>query len=312
MDTNIPIDNQRYKVATSFLKVLLFLLVLWYAGNALYNSFLLVDWSYVRFHFTLFILGGLVLSGTCLAGTIAYRNIYHAIGSKLSFSKSFVLLTVPPVGKYLPGKVLAIAGHAAIAKSFGVSLKASGTAIILIMAIGLSAATLLGTILVSMTSYLGVDIGVLYPYLYAVIISVIFFHPRIFLPVLNFLLRLIKQSPIKVDLSFIRIIFFFFSLLLQTGLYISGTVLMAFGLLAIPTSFFPAVVGASCLANVAGFLALFAPAGIGVREGILLFMLTPTLGAGTASILVLLIRLFQTAADFILAGIGYLVFKRNT
>ena len=51
---------------------------------------------------------------------------------------------------------------------------------------------------------------------------------------------------------------------------------------------------------------LFAPAGLGVREGILLAVLTPAISGGPAALLVVLSRLLDTLLDVVLAGAGYL------
>jgi hypothetical protein len=247
--------------------------------------------------------------GTCAVGTLAYRQVYLGLGSKLSWQQGLILLTIPPVGKYLPSKVLSVAGHAAIAKSFGVRLKISGAAAMLIMGLGLASATLLGIFLLMVSSEPGkeietVQLGIAAGMLLVMLISL---HPSIFLRVFNLVLRLIKQTPIAATLSLGRIAAIFFILLINNALYISGSAMMALGFVAAPVSSLPVIIGASCLANVAGFLALFAPAGIGVREGVLLLMLTPILGAGTAGILVVVIRLVQTAADLVLAGAGYAI-----
>jgi hypothetical protein len=63
-------------------------------------------------------------------------------------------------------------------------------------------------------------------------------------------------------------------------------------------------------AYVLGYLALFAPAGLGVREGFLVAFLTPTLGAGGAALAAVTSRVWTTvvevipAAAFWLAGMG--------
>jgi len=306
-DQTSKIKGWRKPLITA-LKLTALLVVFWFVGKALYKAIQLVDWTTVDFRSQSLAFGALVFLGTCAAGSLAYKLAYRGLGSDLSWAQSFVLLTIPPAGKYLPGKVIAVAGHAAIAKTFGVRLKTSGASAMLIMGLGLASAILLGIFLLMVspdagrdveTVHLGLATGIL-------LVMLIMLHPGIFWRVFNLILRLLKQSPIEATMSLGKISVLFFILMLHNGLYISGVSIMAFGFVTAPVPALPMVIGACCLANVAGFLALFAPAGLGVREGVLLVMLTPTLDVGTAGLLVVIIRLVQTAADLILAGAGFL------
>lgn len=291
------------------LKLTALIVVFWFVGKALYRAILLVDWTTVDFRALTLASGALVFLGTCAVGSLTYKLTYRGLGSDLSWTQSFILLAIPPTGKYLPSKVISVAGHAAIAKSFGVRLKTSGAGATLIMGLGLASAILLGILLLMVspdagrnveTVHLGLATGIL-------LVMLITLHPWIFWRVFNLILRLLKQSPIEATVPLGKISMLFFMLMLHNGLYISGVSIMAFGFVTAPVPTLPMIIGACCLANVAGFLALFAPAGIGVREGVLLVMLTPALDAGTAGLLVVIIRLVQTAADLLLAGAGFLI-----
>ena len=66
----------------------------------------------------------------------------------------------------------------------------------------------------------------------------------------------------------------------------------------------PLFVCISALAGVIGFLAIFAPAGIGVREGILLLALTPVISAGPAALVAVLARLLSVSVNLALGGAG--------
>ena len=55
-------------------------------------------------------------------------------------------------------------------------------------------------------------------------------------------------------------------------------------------------------AYVVGYVILFAPAGLGVREGVLVFMLSPHLGAGTAGAVAAIARLWTTLVEIVPAA----------
>ena len=59
---------------------------------------------------------------------------------------------------------------------------------------------------------------------------------------------------------------------------------------------------AFAVAFAVGVAVPIAPAGLGARDGVLLLLITPVLGAGPAAAVTVLARLARTVADFLLAG----------
>lgn len=73
-----------------------------------------------------------------------------------------------------------------------------------------------------------------------------------------------------------------------------------------PLSSLGPAVGAYTLAWTLGLLVVFAPAGLGVREAVLVVALAPVVDAGAALVLAVLSRLVMTVADLAWAGAGLL------
>jgi hypothetical protein len=69
----------------------------------------------------------------------------------------------------------------------------------------------------------------------------------------------------------------------------------------------PVVVAAYAAAYAVGFLALLTPAGLGVREGILVIALAPVLPAGPALVVALLSRLWMMLVELAGAAVAHLV-----
>jgi uncharacterized membrane protein YbhN (UPF0104 family) len=72
----------------------------------------------------------------------------------------------------------------------------------------------------------------------------------------------------------------------------------------------PQTLGAASLASVIGFMAIFAPAGLGVHEAVYLLALKPMMGAAVA-ILAIMFRAMQVVLDLVVAGIGAAIMKRE-
>jgi uncharacterized membrane protein YbhN (UPF0104 family) len=74
----------------------------------------------------------------------------------------------------------------------------------------------------------------------------------------------------------------------------------------------PLVVAAYAAAYAAGFLALLTPAGLGVREGVLVIALAPVLPAGPALVVALVSRVWMMLVELAGAGVAHLAARRHT
>ena len=73
----------------------------------------------------------------------------------------------------------------------------------------------------------------------------------------------------------------------------------------------PLVVAAFAAAYAAGFLALLTPAGLGVREGVLVVALAPVLPAGPALVVALVSRVWMMLVELAGAAVAHLVARRR-
>lgn len=76
---------------------------------------------------------------------------------------------------------------------------------------------------------------------------------------------------------------------------------------AIPLATLPALTASFLLAGTLGTLAVFAPSGLGVREGILMVLLAAMLPKSVAAVAVVVLRLWSIAMDVVFYGIAVLL-----
>ena len=86
---------------------------------------------------------------------------------------------------------------------------------------------------------------------------------------------------------------------------------LALGLLERGSADFALLTAAFAIAWAVGFVTPGAPAGIGVREALLLIVLGPTLGAADASLLILALRIATTLGDLLCFAIGMAFLARE-
>jgi len=293
-------------------KIALLAGVSWFVGAALVRAFGQVDWTAVRFRPLLLAGGAALLAASILVAAQVTRAIYARLGVALRLGQAVSLYTVPMLGNYLPGRVFGPIGHVAIAGSFGVPGAPAAAAVGLLTGLGLLASVVLGFALLLVRPPASLDAGALRIGLGICLAgTLVAVHPRVYFGGVNLLLRAFKRPPIDARFALAAMGALLGGMAAYALIYVAGFAVMATGIVSIPASAAPTLVGAICLANAAGFVAIFAPAGLGVREGVLLVLLTPVLGTGTAAVVVVALRLMQTVADVALAGAGLVLMRRR-
>lgn len=221
-------------------------------------------------------------------------------GPPLPLADAVRIFFLANLGRYLPGKVWQLAGLAYLASKRGVSLPVATSSAVLGQIFSLGAAACLAAIGLA----LGVGSG----------------YPRELLPWALALLVLVAVGtlvPAALRLG-LRIAFklggkgeevptidnWFGARWLGLYLPVWLGYGIAFGLLwasfpALPPVFWPGAIGALAAAYLIGYAALFAPAGVGVREGALALLLAPWVGAAAAGVLAVIARIWMTVGELV-------------
>jgi hypothetical protein len=228
---------------------------------------------------------------------VAWRVMLAGWGQRLDGWGAARIWTVSSLGKYLPGKVWAVAGMALMAQRAGVApWAATGSAVVLqVLAIGTGAA------IAGLTGHRAIEAahpGSQVALLLLVVASLVGVGLLLWPPVLRRLLRLAapdaehRGAPPVGGIA-VGIVA---NALAWVG-YGAALWLLARGIL--PSVWLrPALAVAVFTASyLAGFLALFAPGGIGVREGLFILMLQGPLGIGAATALAVASRLLLTLTE---------------
>lgn len=237
----------------------------------------------------------------------AWRIMLAAWGQRLGGWEAARIWTVSSLGKYLPGKVWAIAGMALMSQRAGVApWAATGSAVILqVLAIGTGAgiagvtgASALEAARPGARAALGLIVAA----------AVVGIGLLLWPPLLQRLLRLAAPGSAGERAPAAGGIVFGIGANLVAWLgYGTSLWLLARGLLpGVRLEWLPAV-AVFAASYLAGFLALFAPGGIGVREGLFILMLQQPIGIAAATALALASRLLLTITE-LGAAVPFLAF----
>ena|GEM_PF-773573 len=229
---------------------------------------------------------------------VILRNILDCHGCQVFYRSSFGLYFVPLQGKYIPGKVWSMLWAMSAFRKVGVSWPTALSCLVVLTLLNLISALLVSV---------GLGSTVLnFPW-YADILAfllLILLEPRIFRYGINLALKLPGKDPVHNTLNLAKI----GRLLVLNLLY---WLLFGIGYWALAKSLFPTLgftvaylVAAQSGAFLIALLAFFAPAGLGVREGILAALLAPLMGIGPAIVLAGGQRLWQISLELPCAAVG--------
>jgi hypothetical protein len=239
----------------------------------------------------------------------AWRMMLTAWGRGLDFWSAARIWTVSSLGKYVPGKVWAVAGMAVMAQQAGVGAgPATGSAIILqVLAIGTGAAVAALTGWSSLrTAYPGAQTGLAALLAISVVAAGVLLWPSS----VRRVLRVAAPDAAAAAPPAGAVLFGIAANTIAWLGYGLALWLLARGLLPGAGLSLLRAIAVFTASYLAGFLALFAPGGIGVREGVFILMLQGPIGIGAATALAIASRLLLTVTE-LGAAVPFLLFPRR-
>jgi hypothetical protein len=292
------------RLVVTLLKWLLLAVVLVVVGRAIVVRFEEVSWDEVPFRPGW--LGAALAAGLAAAGVtfLPYYLLLEGFGHRPPAPPVMTSVWMAQVGKYLPGKVGSVVGLIWLLRRYGVRVGISAGAVVMVD--GLS--VILGVLVaVPLTLYDPVQTRVPLAWLWCLILvaaGMVCLHPRIFGGLTNVVLRRLRQATLP-RLPRVRDLGWPAAALLGQFLLLGLTLwLLARAVTDVGAADLPLFIACSTLATVGGFLSFFAPAGIGVHEGLLILVLEPLVGGTNAAILAVANRFVKTVAEATLAAAG--------
>jgi len=237
-------------------------------------------------------------AGYVVSAAIWARIVEDLGGPRLPLRKSVPVYMVANLGRYIPGKLWQIAGLAALSARLGVPVAVSTAAAIAGQGAALLAATSVGAFALLSApdpypTWGGLALGVI------VVLLAVGTVPAVYQSALGAWFRLARAERPEA-LSKPRGFHWFVAYVVNWVVYAGAFWLlaMAFDLAGPPL----AVASAFAAAYVLGYLLLFAPAGLGPREGFLILFLSPYFGPGPAGMIAIVARIWTTAVEVLPAA----------
>ena len=287
------------------------LAVIWYfVGKSLIASFRAVNWSELTIHWGWLAVTMIVLIAARLTNALNCRNTLGAMGHAVKYRHVVPIIWVASLGRYIPGKMAVVAGATFMLTRLGIRATAALAALFLATALMILLSLMACTPLMFTAAMReGFPLGyILAPAMLAV--GLVCLHPRVFTRLVNLALVKMKREPLPnalrlgpylkaVGMTVIR------TLLLGVSLWTTARIFVPVPLAGLATS-----LGAGAMASVAGFLAVFAPAGLGAHEAVYFLTMKSLMSLAELGLMVVLFRFLNLVADAITGSIGMLMLKQ--
>lgn len=244
------------------------------------------------------------------ATMLSWRALLADLGSPLPLRSAARVFFLGQLGKYVPGSVWSVVAQVELAHRLQVPRRRSAAVGALTLVLSLSSGLLVAAVTVPVLSRAAA--GRYWPVLAAVPVLLAGLHPRVLNPLISRVLRLAGREPLESPLTVGGIGRAFGWAVLGWVGYGLQVVALAVDLGAPPARGVPLSIGVFALAWSVGFLVVFVPAGVGVREAVLTAGLAPVLPAGAALVLALVSRVLMSIGDLVWAGLAGALHARRT
>jgi uncharacterized membrane protein YbhN (UPF0104 family) len=238
---------------------------------------------------------------------LGWRTLLADLGTRLPLPPAASVFFVGQLGKYVPGSVWSVVAQAEMGASLRVPRRRMG--VVGLLAIGLAALTgvLAGLpALPLLFTRVGEHLSWWWV-LVAGVLGCVLFWPRVLNAAIARVLRLLRREPLEHDLGGLAVVVtagWFLLAWLAAGL--SVLVLAHAVAPGQPYShLFVASVSGFALASSAGMFSVVVPAGVGVRDGVLVLLLATLMPLPAATAVAVLSRFLTVAVDVVVAALGW-------
>ncbi len=280
-----------------------------FLGKMVWNN-----WNQVKdasFTFEIFplILSTLIFAFSYLIQIWAWYLITLKLKIAISFRETLESWLYSQLGKYLPGKVWLLLSRFYFYESRGKPKKAISIALYLetatiVMAAGLMFLAALIFFKEVRPFYTGRQ-SMWLAFLF--LSGFISLHPRVLQKILNWVLVRFKREPISLSISYSNILWILFVCIISWIVGGVGFYLLVDSVYSVAPQYILFLTGALAISSTVGLIALFAPSGLGVREGVLVYLLSFMMATPVAVIVSILTRIWMTLIEIGLIGVVYLL-----
>lgn len=256
-----------------------------------------------------FALACVAVAAYYLVFVLGWRWILADWGIEISYAAALRAEMVSMLAKYVPGGVWTPAARVVAARRAGIHDAALVTVSMLVEA-GISAVSGVLVFVLSLIWVKGVDAPIAPIAAFGVVVTVLL-HPRIFCPLASRILRRFGHRDLPpLRTKTMALLFLFYSVTWMIGGTALWFLLRSVGAHPDPVSIV-FLGGTAAVGAIVAVLVVFAPSGLGVREGSMYGLMLAVASNGAALGAIVLNRVVITLIEVLLLVVGGLILRRS-
>jgi uncharacterized membrane protein YbhN (UPF0104 family) len=299
--------SNKIKVA---LKVIAIVVLFSFLSYLLYKNYNSIRKYQFSINIPYLILSFILLFIATLSLPVIWYYITKSFRCNLSLKESVSTRLISEMGKYLPGRILGYGYLLIHYTDAGFDKKRVLNCSYYELLLSTTSGFIYFTIIMLFCNYEKLN-EFKFIFILISLIFIIAMHPYLLQRISNIIYGLFKIDKLDYKIPYSKVIKFLF-------LYLLVWLIYGFAFFFFTKAFSPVQInkivyisGAYAVSTFAGFLAFFIPAGLGAREGMLIFLLTGTLGLVPAIIVSIGSRIWMIIGDVLFFIIALLLSKKK-
>lgn len=293
------------KTVQKVVSIIIILIIFYFLITTLISNWQKIPFAELRFGPFSLLLSFVFLFIYFLMLALGWENIVKELGGTIQFPKAFWIISTSQIAKYVPGGIWYTLGRVYLCRTE----KVRGEIIVLSVILETCILMLTNLVLFLISVVFLKDAALLSPLLSVVFIIVLLvvLYPPLLNRFVNIAMKILKRPVIKLEMKYLhllRLCVYFFGVWLAQ---IIGFFLLINAIYPVSAPQIFSLAAAYTLSWITGFIVLFAPGGLGVREGMMSLLLSSQLPLPLAIGMSFIARVWIIIFEVIMFFVGLLV-----
>ncbi|MBI2129661.1 flippase-like domain-containing protein [Candidatus Woesearchaeota archaeon] len=288
-------QNKKIKIE-KIIGIAVSVIILYFLIKTLYNNSNQLLAYRIYFNYFYLILSFIFLFFYLFLLVYGWKKILELLRVKLSYKSSLRIWFLSQLGRYAPGRIWYLLGRIYLCEKKKISKYTTFVSLVLELAMHVLSALFTALIFIPVMIK---DNGLIkfLPVFLIIPIGLVLLYPRVFNLIINLGLKIFRKNPVEFRIkysSLLLLLVFYIFLWIINGV---GFYFLINSIYASPLSLILPLTGAFAVSWIIGFLSLITPSGLGIREGILTFLLGFYFPLPIAILIALISRLWIIAGE---------------
>lgn len=275
-------------------------------------SHLIKNWNKIPFdnlHFNIInlVISIIFLFINFLIFVEGWRTILIKLGDSIDFKRAFWIMSASQTAKYVPGGIWFVLGRIHLGKETNLGAEKIGLSVIIETMLTFLVGIIIFIFSISFSGYAKLN-----NFIYvipALVFFLILLYPPLLSRLANFCLKIVKRPVVNLAISYSELLNLSIYFL---GLWIAqiiGFYFLINSIYSIDINRITNLAATYTLSWMSGFIVIFAPGGLGVREGTMSLLLSSFIPTPLAIAISFLSRVWITVFEIVVFFIGFTVHK---